>query len=220
MIRLKCYGSGEIFYSKLLYNNNDFNNNKELCYATWKKYHCNAVINDIMKCQKCYQNLLYDKDNNTLICSHCNKEYNPSDIKFTCLICKNEFTSEVKIYNPLEYKLIKISIKDALIKKEKAFPKYMGCKCDIDTYNTTFFHKNSCSGILYLGEMNDEKIVVCSYCNSIGIYDEFIWTCPECLKRFQIKKEMIKKHDNLDQHFFLVHNFFWFFLWIYLKGSN
>jgi hypothetical protein len=203
MIRLKCYGSGEIFYSKLLNNNNnDFNNNKELCYATWKKYHCNAVINDIMKCQNCNYNLLYDKDNNTLICSHCNKEYNPSDIKFTCLICKNEFRSEAKIYNPLEYKLLKISIKDALIKKEKAFPKYMGCKCDIDAQNSTFFHKNSCRGILYLGEMNDEKIVVCSYCNSIGIYDEFIWTCPECLKRFQIKKKMINKRSNYNDKYY------------------
>ena len=201
MIKLKCFNSDTIFYSKLL-NNNDLN--KEPCYATWKKYHCNAIINDIMKCQNCNNNLLYNKNTNTLICLNCNVEFNPSDIKFTCLICKKQFVSEAKIYNPLEYKLLKISIKDALIKKENAFPKYMGCKCDINVERTLFFHKNSCKGILYLGEMNVEKIIVCSECNSIGAYDEFIWTCPKCLKRFQIKKHFINNdNDNYYDNNFL-----------------
>ena len=130
---------------------------------------------------------IYNEDKNILICLKCHKELNPLEIKFTCFLCKKEFISEIKIYNPLEYKMLKISIKDALIKKENAFPKYMGCKCDINFERTLFFHKNSCKGILYLGKMNDEKIIVCSECNSIGAYDEFIWTCPKCLKRFQIK---------------------------------
>ena len=28
------------------------NNKQTLYYATWEKYHCNAVINDVMKCIK------------------------------------------------------------------------------------------------------------------------------------------------------------------------
>ena len=191
MIKLKCFHTGKIFYSKLI-NNNDYS--KEICYATWKKYHCNAIINDTMKCQKCKNSFIYNKEKNILICQNCKLELNASNIRFKCLICKKEFISEVKIYNPLEYKILKISIKDALIKKDLAFPKYMSCKCDIDINNTQFFHKSSCNGVLYFGNINEQKIIICAKCDSISIYEEFIWTCPKCLKRFKINKN--NNNDN------------------------
>ena len=191
MIKLKCFHTGKIFYSKLI-NNNDCT--KEICYATWKKYHCNAIINDTMKCHKCKNSFIYNKEKNILICKNCELELNASKIRFKCLICKKEFTSEVKIYNPLEYKILKISVKDALIKKDLAFPNYMACKCDINIKNTQFFHKSSCNGILYFGNINEQKIVICAKCDSISIYEEFIWTCPKCLKRFKIDKK--QNNDN------------------------
>ena len=209
MIKLKCFHTGKIFYSKLI-NNNDCT--KEICYATWKKYHCNAIINDTMKCQKCKNSFIYNKEKNILICLNCKLELNASKIRFKCLLCKKEFISEVKIYNPLEYKILKISIKDALIKKDLAFPKYMACKCHININNTQFFHKSSCNGILYFGNINEQKIVVCAKCDSISIYEEFIWTCPKCLKRFKINKnynndngQSNDKANNIN--YYLINNF-------------
>ena len=193
MIKLKCFYTGKIFYSKLM-NNNDCC--KDICYATWKKYHCNAIINDTIKCQKCKNSFIYNKEKNILICQKCKLEISASKIKFLCLICKKEFTSEVKIYNPLEYKCLKISIKDAIINKELAFPKYMGCQCNIDINSTQFFHKSTCNGTLYLGEFNDQKIVVCAKCDSMNVYEEFIWTCPKCLKRFKISKNNNNDNDE------------------------
>jgi len=191
MIKLKCFHTGKIFYSKLMNNNECY---KDICFATWKKYHCNAIINDTIKCQKCKNSFIYNKEKNILICEKCKIEISASKIKFICLICKKEFISEVKIYNPLEYKLLKISIKDALINKELAFPKFMGCQCNIDINSTQFFHKSTCNGVLYLGDYNDQKIVVCAKCDSMNIYEEFIWTCPKCFKRFKISKN--NKNDN------------------------
>ena len=193
MIKLKCFHTGKIFYSKLMSNNDCY---KDICLATWKKYHCNAIINDTIKCQKCKNSFIYDKEKNILICQNCKLEISASKIKFLCLICKKEFTSEVKIYNPLEYKLLKISIKDALINKELAFPKYMGCQCNIDMNSTQFYHKSTCNGALYLGEFNEQKIVVCDKCDSMNIYEEFIWTCPKCLKRFKISKNANNGNDE------------------------
>ena len=202
MIKIKCFYSGIIYYSKII-NKNDYY--KEPCYATWKKYHCNAIINDTIKCQICKNSFIYNEDKNILICLKCHKELNPLEIKFTCFLCKKEFISEIKIYNPLEYKMLKISIKDALIKKENAFPKYMGCKCNLDINNTHFFHKVECDGDLYFGEINKKKIVVCSKCDSIGNYDEFIWTCPKCFKRFKIKKNNNngnEYNENVNKNFY------------------
>ena len=193
MIKLKCFHTGKIFYSKLMSNNDCY---KDICYATWKKYHCNAIINDTIKCQKCKNSFIYNKEKNILICQNCKFEINASKIKFLCLICKKEFTSEVKIYNPLEYKLLKISIKDALINEELAFPKYMGCQCSLDINSTKFFHKSTCNGVLYLGEFNYQKIVVCAKCDSMNVYEEFVWTCPKCLKRFKSNKNNNNDNDE------------------------
>ena len=56
LIKFKCAENNNDFYSKLILNNKN-NEEEELPYATWSKYHCNAVINDLMKCQKCSNNL-------------------------------------------------------------------------------------------------------------------------------------------------------------------
>ena len=196
LIKFHCNDSNIDFYSKFK-NENDKNN--ELPFATWKKYHCNAVINDTMKCPICKESLLYDKENDKLICKKCNKNVAPKKILWNCLICKTDFSSEAKEYNNLEFKNMKICIKDTLINKERAFPEIMGCDCEIDFEKNKFFHKITCKGELFLGEMNGRKIVVCYKCDSMGFYDNYNWTCPKCQKKFKVKN-ILKNNDSINNY--------------------
>ena len=47
-------------------------------------------------------------DNKKLKCFKCNYELNQNNFEWKCLICKELFKSEAKIYNPLEFKILKI----------------------------------------------------------------------------------------------------------------
>ena len=192
LIKFKCFKTNIEFYSKILIDSNDDKSksykNIHKCYATWKKYHCNAIINDTMKCHKCEGTYIFLQEGNLLYCPTCKIKKNPLDITWKCLICQKEFQSEAKIYNPLEYKSLKICVKDAIINKIKAEPEYMVCKCNLDIKNTRFFHKAACRGELYIGEVNSQKVVVCGKCDTLGLYEGYIWTCPKCLKRFKTKK--------------------------------
>ena len=202
LIRFKCHSSNECFYSRIL-DKNDLINNNQL--VTWKKYHCNIIINDAMKCQKCNENLYYLQNNKNAFCKKCNIEFNPKDLIWKCMKCKCDFVAEIKIYNPLEYKNMKICIKETLFNKKKAKPKYLACGCKVEFQKLDFLHKNSCNGKLFLGELNEKKVVICSKCESIGMYDDYIWTCPKCLKRFKIndkeeKEEKEKKEEKEDKN--------------------
>ena len=195
-IRFKCCLTGEDFYSKII--DNDNSNLQPL--ATWKNYHCNAVINDKMKCQKCNEDL-YFLSCKKVLCKSCNKELNPLDIKYKCVVCKEQFSSEAKVFNPLEYKALKICIKETIILKIKAKPKNIGCGCQLDKNKTKFIHRLYCKGELFLGELNSKKVVVCNKCDSLGLYDNYTWTCPICFKRFKDNKNNeiinnIKENDE------------------------
>ena len=196
LIKFKCFSTGEDFYSKILdINNNDITT---LPFATWKKYHCNAVMNDKMKCNQC-NNELYFISNDKVLCKTCNKEYNPLDLKYKCLICKNIFSSEAKIFNSLEYKALKICIKEAIISKIKAKPKSFGCGCNNDIKKIKFIHRKYCRGELFLGELNGKKVVICSKCDSVGAYDNYMWTCPLCYKKFRdndTDNNILNKEEN------------------------
>ena len=197
-IKLKCNLTGEDFYSKIIDNENNDNKSNLNQLATWKHYHCNAVINDKMKCQTC-NNKLYFLSSKKVLCKSCNKELNPLDIKYKCIVCKENFSSEAKVFNPLEYKALKICIKEAIISKIKAKPNKLGCGCDLNINKIKFIHRKNCKGELFLGELNNKKVVVCNKCDSMGIYDNYVWTCPNCFKKFRdnIKKEEINNlKDN------------------------
>ena len=183
LIKFHCNETGQDFYSKIIKNENS-----ELPFATWKKYHCRALINDTLKCEKCNESFYFDKELNILTCNKCNKVYNPMDLEWECLICKKKFKSEAKEYNNLEFKNIKICVKDTILNRIRAKPEYLNCDCEnVDLKTLKFFHKESCKGDIFLGEMNGKKIVVCNKCESLGIYDNYVWTCPICLKRFKTK---------------------------------
>jgi len=193
LIRFKCNSSNECFYSRIL-DNNDLVNNTQL--VTWKKYHCNIIINDAMKCQKCNENLYFLQNNKNIFCKKCNVEFDPKELVWKCMKCKCDFVAEVKIFNPLEYKNMKICIKDTLFQKKKAKPKYLACGCKVEFQKLDFLHKNSCNGKLFLGELNEKKVVICSKCESIGMYEDYIWTCPKCLKRFKINDKDEKEEKE------------------------
>ena len=182
LVKFHCNSTDIDFYSKIIDNN--LNKNK-LPFATWKKYHCNAVINDTMKCNICKENLFYDKEDNKIICIKCQTSQNPKNLKWNCLICHKDFISEIKEYNPLEFKNMKICVKDALVNKIKAKPEKLLCGCNIDIKTIKFFHKLSCKGDIYLGEMNKQQIIVCNKCDTISLYYNFSWTCPFCNKIFK-----------------------------------
>ena len=192
LIQFKCFANNIEFYSKLLINNDDssklYKNTNNCCYATWKKYHCNAIINDTMKCDICKESYIFYQDKKLLYCPKCKTTKNPLDITWKCIICQKEFQTEAKIYNPLEYKSLKICVKNTIVNKIKAKPEYMACKCNIDINCYRFFHKSICKGELYLGEINSQKVVVCAKCDTLGLYEGYIWTCPKCMKRFKTKK--------------------------------
>ena len=183
LIKFRCFSTKEDFYSKLI--DNSIKDNYHL--ATWKKYHCNIIINDVMKCQTCHENLYYFPNVNHLFCKKCNHEFEPDLYSWKCIKCKKDFIAEVKIFNPFEYKNMKISIKEAILNKKRARPDYLGCGCEItnDAKKLKFYHKSSCNGDLYFGELNGKRIVVCSKCESMGAYEGYVWTCPLCNKRFK-----------------------------------
>ena len=192
LIKFKCNSSQENFYSEIIEKNNG--NNSKL--VTFKKYHCNIIISDSIKCQKCSENLYYINENK-IFCQKCKIEYDPKNLTWKCIKCRKDFTAEIKVYNPLEYKNMKICVKEAILNKKKARPEYLGCNCNIENLNRlTFFHKNNCKGLLYQWELNGKKVVVCQECESLGNYNGYSWTCPICLKRFKINSEDNKEKSE------------------------
>ena len=101
LIKVYCSECKCEYLTSKLNNNED----KNILPATWKEYHCNSIlINEMMKCIKCenilYLNILTKK----LVClnKQCNFSSNPRSILWKCKICKKDFRSFAKVYNPLE----------------------------------------------------------------------------------------------------------------------
>ena len=163
--------------------------------ATWEKYHCQNLINETMKCLKCKNILYLNIRENKLICLNkkCNFIAKPQSIIWNCLICKKEFKSDAKIYNPLEIKIMKRSVHLALIFKKPIFPNEIPC-CKANPKELIFYHKNDCKGELFEGIFNNKIIIVCSKCHAVNFYDKFIWTCPLCKKRF--RTSIIRSNTN------------------------
>ena len=194
MIKMNCDKCHDDYYTKYLFNNN-YNKNKYQ-FATWSKYHCNILINDKIKCYYCHECLFIDPNiPNLLKCFKCKYTTEVSKLKFKCILCKKEFSSEAKVYNPLDFKIIKISVKDTLINKKKAIPNKdnnyeieFKCNCKIDFNKCKFYHKKNCRGILLKGKMNKKDIIVCSNCHSLNYYENYVWNCPICENRTGIIK--------------------------------
>ena len=191
-ILLKCDKCNINYFSEI--NDEEYSqekNNNNYKPATWAKYHCNALINDTMKCQICKGCLYLNINNkdNILYCPKCNIQINPYEISWKCVLCNSPFFSEPKVYNKYELKMMLLEIKNALFKGIEAKPRYLPC-CKIfgeKVKSYKYLHKNECNGILYEGELNNKKIVVCSKCHMLNYYENQFWLCPVCKVRFHLK---------------------------------
>ena len=186
LIELHCNTCDINYYSAIEKN---FSKEK-LKLATWSKYHCNAVMNDVMKCHKCKSLLYLNLQNKNLYCKICNIEINQKSIKWNCIICNKEFSSEAKIYNPYEFQIIKITIKETIFNGIDARPEILPC-CNIkkeEINKIKFIHKKECNGNLFEGDLNNKKIVVCCKCHMLNFYEFHKWFCPFCKERFTIKE--------------------------------
>ena len=182
-IRMNCHYCQIDFYSEIInYQNNLFP-------ATWKEYHCineNNLYNEEMHCIHCNK-LLFIK-NNKLFCKKCKEMFDPKIIIWTCIFCNQDFKSDIKIYNPLEFKEIEIAKRDAILYKKVVKPNYLPCNCiskyDIDNYNFVHEQNGQCKGLLYYSFINNKEFLVCSLCYKIYELNKFQWNCPLCFKKF------------------------------------
>ena len=182
LIELHCKNCDCDYYSSIENNITD----EKYKIATWAKYHCNAVMNDVMKCPKCKNVLYLNLENNNLYCKNCSVEFLQKFIKWNCFICKKEFFSEAKIYNPYEFKIMKIALKESIFNGIEAKPEIIPC-CNIkheDIMKLKFIHKKECNGSLFEGELDKKKIVVCAKCHMLNFYEFHKWYCPICKERF------------------------------------
>ena len=173
------------------------NENKMLLPATWKKYHCEEIINEKIKCIKCTKLLYLNFKTQNLDCLNCEFSAKPNRILWTCNIDKVEFKSDAIVYNPLQVEIVKKSINLTLMIKHKAHPNNLSCCPKINVYFQDFYHKKECKGILYLGELRNKLIIVCEKCKSINFYERFIWTCPNCGRRFRDRKSNFRTYKDL-----------------------
>ena len=193
----KCYSSKEIllfcnhcnlkYYSSIL----GINENPNILPATWELYHCGGIVNNTMKCIKC-QNIFYlNLKDNYLICLNkkCNFKVKPESIIWNCVVCKKDFKSKAKIYNPLEMEYIKKAIKKTLLFKERAYPSELPC-CNSKVNELIFFHNENCKGEIYKGKLSGEDIIVCCKCKALNFYDKYIWICPICFRKFRSYKSV------------------------------
>jgi hypothetical protein len=193
-IKMYCPICQMKFYSYIVEKNKN-----NIYPATWKNYHCDDYMNnEQMTCIKCEEKL-WVKDN-ILICKNCKLEVRPEAIIWTCIICKQEFKSNVKIYNELEFREINYEIKNALLYKKIAKPNELPCKCLPITQinNLEFNHKSNggCKGILYYGAIDNKEFVVCSLCKKMTYLNKFYWNCPICNKNFISRRVKCYQKNN------------------------
>lgn len=153
--------------------------------ATWEQYHCGILLNQQMTCMECGDMLWLKGSNKKLCCKTCKIESIPTDINWICVMCKKEFHTGAKIYNPLEFKAMKLSVKSAIANQVVIKPTSLPCKCCDNPLKLEFHHSTNCDGVLVKGEIFRKKIVVCSKCKIFSSLNKFKWICPLCEDAFK-----------------------------------
>ena len=171
--------------------------NPDMLLATWDNYHCPELINEKMKCIKCREYFYLNMKNGLLTCLNKNCEFisKPSRILWTCIVCKKDFQSGVRPYNPLDLILTKKLVQQTILLRHKAYPTKLPC-CNLNPFFIDFFHKSGCNGKLYQSEFNDKTIIVCEKCLGVNYIERFKWTCPKCGKRFREKNNNNNLNNN------------------------
>ena len=188
-ILMLCVNCKKTFYSSVISNIE-----KMLPPATWEKYHCNVMYNAQMECIKCHDKFWIK--NNNLYCKNCKFLISPLDVTWNCVICHKDFQSNVKVYNALEFKLIKLAARNAFLYKRIVKPKELPCKCFTDIDSVTFTHKPNCPGVLYHWILSGKDTIFCSCCQTFCSISKFSWFCPKCKRPFMTKNINIYNGDN------------------------
>ena len=189
-IMLYCDGCKIEYTSVSLFPDEDSN----LMPATWDKYHCPSLDNPKMKCIKCSEIFYYDLKNDMLKCLNCNYEIDPNSILWKCITCKEQFQTGARFHNINEFKLLRDAVKKTFDRKVHARPFNVPCGCISDLKKTIFIHKKECHGELFLGLYAKYYIVVCSDCKTMNFYENYLWCCPICFKRF--KQKLVENQYN------------------------
>ena len=191
-ILMTCIKCKKDFFSSII-------SNQEKLYppATWEKYHCNIMYNAQMDCIKC-KDKFWIKNSN-LFCKNCKFTINPLDVTWNCVVCRTDFQCGIKVYNPLEFKIIKLSVKNAMLYKRIVKPQEMPCNCFDNIDNVTFYHKQTCNGVLYYGKLSGKETVFCNLCLTLCNVNKFLWLCPGCGKTFISRQFKVYKSENKDE---------------------
>ena len=176
-LMLYCKNCSCEYYSSIVGCKEDINLNP----ATWENYHCGNLLPEQMRCLKCKDFVFINNEDNFLNCIKCKFKSDPKKIVWICVFCKAEFQSKAKIYNILEFKMIKTTIKETLLSKIPARPDEIACSCK-DVFSRTFRHKKNCQGDLFFGNLKGKSVIVCSKCKCMTEKQGFMWTCPKCEK--------------------------------------
>ena len=205
-IKIYCPSCRCDYYSSKL--NEDENEN--ILPATWKEYHCQPIIvNEMMKCIKCEHILYINLFSKKLVCLNkkCNFNSSPNSIIWKCKICKKDFRSSAKIFNPLESKILQNEVWKCLVYKNLALPKKLFCCSENEKHkNIKYFHDKKCKGELYIWKYNDNDIIVCGLCHAINFYEKFIWTCPICNLRFNYHGKKQRNENSINKNIILRSN--------------
>lgn len=181
LILLYCYFCSCNYFSNMM----SIKRSENLLPATWKDLHCGgSLFNEKMRCIKCKDVFYLNIDENVLYCKNCKFSIDPMGIIWQCVRCHQDYKSPAKVFNNLEYEIIKNFIKETLKIKQKAKPLLIPC-CKIGVYDLIFLHKKSCDGEIFQGELNKNIMILCEKCKMIYHYEKFTWTCPNCFKRFR-----------------------------------
>ena len=204
-IKIYCPSCKCDYYSSKL----EENENENILPATWKDYHCNPIIvNEMMKCVKCDNILFINLLTKKLVCLNkkCNFTSNPFNIIWKCKICKKDFRSTAKVFNPTESKILQNEVWKCLLYKIPAFPKKNVCCLENEKNgDVKYYHDKKCKGELYKWAVEGKDIIVCGLCHAVNFYEKFIWTCPICNMRFNYHGK-IYKNDETDKNLILKNN--------------
>ena len=189
-VNMYCEECDEEYYTQLREITNY--NRENFFHASISDYHCRLDYEEKIQCPKCDRDLFVDIKNKNnydkieeLICLNCNLIFNVNLFVYKCKKCGINFRSEVKIFNSFYNKKNDFITKvHTLCDKKFASPKSTinkGCDCNL---NYIMKYKHSDGGVLYIGERNAKKIILCDLCYQIFDYNNYIFSCPLCNKSF------------------------------------
>ncbi len=191
-VHMYCDECDTEFYTKL---REITDHNLESYYLiSISNYHCNLEEEEKVKCPECEKDLYVDvfsQHNYYKIeeatCLHCNFIFNINLFNYECKKCGEIFKSEAKIYNCFYKRRNDLICKiHSLSNKKLAGPDNIlnkTCECNL---NKCYKYRHNDHGILYEGERNGKKVVVCDKCLKIFDYSFFKFSCPLCNKKFNI----------------------------------